>query len=419
MNHRDDTVDEDLPDALRRAAGEARPRPGFREGLRARFAAGDLEPRVRGPEGVDVPPVAASAPEPFRPAAAPAWALPLAAAVLVAVGLALAWRGDGPSPVAVAPPAPPDPVATPTPSVERDRVAEAEARLRTIPALAWAAYDRVEVASRPVLVAEAASSLDLDALRRVCVVVGEAEAELARRFPVAAGTRGAPAIIVVAPSAAAFAAAVAPRVDPMPVPESVVALALREEGVLLLSPLALDRDEPVCETTDVAHEAVHARLHALARPGAALPLWLEEGVADVVAAACTGQALDRSWKGMLQSLRQHGLEPFAPADVLTLEVYGDVVRHARRSALCDERPDMFVPVFHGEADTLLLHLLADERPGDGALLRELLARCLAGDAPAPEDVAAALGHASAEDLFAARDRWLGVDGDGSPAAPER
>jgi hypothetical protein len=285
------------------------------------------------------------------------------------------------------------------------------------------------IEGRPVLVPGDATFGGYSAeLERVCRAMSDAEARAAREFPALAaaplvsgpgvgdsGPESIPVVCVIAPTRQVFEVIASPRVEPLEVRPSMVALALREEGVLLLSPEVLDPDQPPCEALDIAHETVHAWLHARTASGARPPLWLEEGAADLVASASTGWDPRPMWRKMMQSLRSASLDPFPGEVVLSLATYPDVVRHARSEALCDERSDVFLPVFHGQADTLVM-FLSDTTDGDERreALHRFLAATVAGYTYDGDATAQVFGYDDVAGLMAARDAWLEIEIDGVP-----
>jgi hypothetical protein len=261
------------------------------------------------------------------------------------------------------------------------------------------------VEGRPWLLPAEAAFADAGKLRTLGRWAGEAEAALRDILPSAAAREALPVVAVVAPGRRDFEAMVAPAVDPVPVEGSTIAYALRRERVLLFSPEALEPGGPPCEAMDVLHESAHAWLHARTRGHAPLPLWLEEGIAGIVAER---GADSREWCRKLLALRKEGLDPFSPARVLDLRVYGDAARDVAPLAPCEERPYSLLVLFHAHAEALALFLT--DAPGEPER-REAFGRWLASaldgkDAPATE-AAKALGFDSPAALFEARDRWLG------------
>lgn len=462
MDDHDDRLEEELPGALRRAAEEARPRAAFRAALRERFAAGTLVPPETERTAAETA-ARPGAPAPGEPATtAPRgrllrpsrwWIIPVtAAAAMVAVvalqpedaaagrgglsGLLYRWFGIGGggsqqvtfvsgTPTVVVTPTmipaigiPPSSATAVAPSTEarhrelEDVFTATETRLDPLPGLGNAALRHLVIEGRPVLLhADLAFGDYSKELERVCEAMTRSEAVAAEEFPgLASRGRSTPVVCVVANTRQVFEAVVAPRVEPLGMRSSIVAFALREEGVLLLSPEVLDPEHPPCETMDIAHETVHAWLHARTVDGVRPPLWLEEGAADLVAASSARWSPRPMWRKTMASLRSAGLDPFPGEVVLSLDTYPDVVRHARSQAPCEERPDAFLPVFHGQADTLLM-FLADTADGTARrdAMREFLKSTLEGESPDPEGTARALGFADVEAMFAARDAWLDAD----------
>ena len=403
--HRDMDADSPAPDdealarALRRVEEEARPRPEFRVRLRAACEAGGLQP-TGGPDPAEQPvlaPPAAAA----RPLPLPRWFVYPSAAALLLAAAALA---GGLEPRAV-----PEPVAARPgrPSPAEEALVAAERRLAAVPEHAGLRYERSVVEGRPVLLCADATSPDPDELRVVALAISGGESLLAQELPSAAARRTPPLVTVVAPSREVFESLVAPRVAPLPVSAATVAFALRERGVLLLSPGVLDPGGPPCEEMDIVHESVHAWLQARTVAGRPLPPWVEEGLAGLVSQA--GAFDTREWCGrLLSAVEENGIDPYFPAEVLDLATMADASRLAAERAPCDERPYSLLPVFHAQAESLVAFLLEDH---PGCVHRAGFLAWLEGalDGRADTEAFAAakeFGFESPEALFEARDAWL-------------
>jgi hypothetical protein len=404
-----DSPERGLADAFARADLEARPSATFRASLRRRFVEGDLAPSA---PGDDAP--RSAFPRHPRWLAYPAAA---AAAAIFLVALA-ALRPPSPAPIpappeegAVAPVTPEAPEAPVAPARDPGEVAcaAAEAGVSRLAALEGVRWRREDRGGRPFLVPDPPPPGSLEDLELVARTLSRAERLLATTLGPCLPAGGAEPVpvTVLCPTREAFESLVAPHMDPVPPAPNMVAFALREERVLVVAPQVIDPDHPPCEELDLAHEAAHQWLHLRAAPGAALPLWLEEGVADGVGEAISAFDSLRWSRTMLLALRDADLHPFPPAAVLGFTSYPEMARHAVAEAPCDERPLAMLPAFHGQASSLVRFLLEEE--GEGArrdAFRALLASCLGGAAPAPAAVPAALGFEDAEALFSARDAWM-------------
>jgi len=381
----DRDLDREIAEALRRAGGEARPREGFRSALRERFVDGALYGRPAVPLLRRVLPL-------------PGWvAYPVAAAVLVALAGAAREAVLRTPPVIEPPEVPPQTAAL--------RVAEGE--MRFIPAFAGQGFTRTVVEARPFLLA-AGPSRTPPHIRSVAIGSSAVETLLGVEFPCLDAVGRPPAVTVVAPDRRAFEEIVAPRILPLEPTSSLVALALEPEGVVLVAPEVLEtREETEC-LLDVLHETAHRWLRDRAGGETPLPLWVDEGMADTASQACQG-VRTREWAAaILGQLRDSGFAPFDARAVLAQTGYGTMVLHARKSSPCEERPDVFVCVFHAQADSLVLFL--KDRADGGARRRAFdayLVRVFRGERMDPDATAKALGFDSPEALLEARDAWLG------------
>ena len=392
VGDRDGTwLDADLGAAFRQADAEARPRPEFRDGLRRRFVAGDISPLGDAtPPGKDA----------SRVLSLPRWILYPAAAAVLAAAFALSGALDGRAPV--------DPVV---PVPEGLRVPEAalhaaEMRVRGVPALSAEPWQHRVVEGRPWLLPASAAAVDGKELRVLGAYMAEAETALARNLPGIAARPAPPVVVLVAPTRAVFEALVAPLTAPEEVGTWTVAFALRDPGVLLLSPEALAPGGPPCESMYVVHEAAHAWLHARSAPGARLPLWADEGLAG--AASATDYDA-RGWCAQMLALgRKENLEAVTPAEVLSVQAFGEVARLVASRACRPEEPYALVPLFYAHAEGLVLFLTDGEERGRRAAFLRWLGDRLDGKPTDPAATAKDLGFADIEALFAARDAWLGL-----------
>lgn len=393
--------DREIEGALRRAGDEARPREEFRRRLREAFVAGTLTPPLadREPDDDD------AMPEPrIVRRHAPRWVVyPLvaaaAAALLVVTG-------------ALEPRAVPDPILTPgpKPTPAESALAAAERRLRASPAFAGRPWQRRVVEGRPVLLPAEMAFGDTAELGALCAAVDRAEAACARVLPEAAKRPALPTVVAVAPSREAFEGLVAPLLAPAPLGESTVAFTHPGLGVLLFSPGVLDQAGPRCEEMDVVHEAVHGWLLARRGTGARpLPLWVEEGLAGIVAEA--GVIDTKEWcRRVLGSVRANGIDPVVPSEVLSFRAYPEAARIVAERAPCSERPFTMLAAFHRHAEGLVMYLLDEDPAADArrAAFRAWLGRALDGAETGASATAAALGFESPDALMAARDAWLGL-----------
>ena len=396
-----------LGEAFRRADGEARPSDAFRRDLRGRFTAGTLVP-----SSGEVPPAGDCDHHPVEaPNArlAPVFRIPRPLAYLVAAAAAaLLLVVSG----ALEPRAVPDPVR-PVParvSLEDQAFIAAERRLQSLPELAGRTFQRRLVEGKPYLLTAEAAFGDLDDLTPITLYLAEGEALLRQEFAEVAGHSRLPPVTVIAPTREVFAAVVAPRIAPVPLGDPVVAFALDREGVLLLSPEVLDDRNPPCEEMDIVHEGVHRWMLARKAPEAVLPLWMHEGIADVVSQAGSGMNT-RAWcRQVLGWARSAGFDLFQPELLLGFDAYPEMAGFVAGNAACEDRPFAFVSLFHAQADSLVAFLLEDHpgcvhRAGFLRMVRE----ALAGKRPDAAAVAGAAGFDSVEAMFEARDRWLGLD----------
>jgi hypothetical protein len=265
------------------------------------------------------------------------------------------------------------------------------------------------VDGRGWLVPAAAPTTDGKELKVLASHAAEAEAALVRNLAGIAGRPSSPVVLVVAPTREAFEALVAPRMAPVEVGALTVAFALREAGVMLLSPETLSPGGTPCEDMegmDVVHEAAHAWLRLHAAPGAALPLWADEGIAD--AAAASGYDPKQWCAQVLASVRKANLEAVHPEEVLAFREFGEMVRLVATRAPRKEQPHALVPVFFAHAKGLVLFLTDDAEPARKAAFLRWLGERLDGKPTDPAATAKDLGFGSVEELFAARDAWLGL-----------
>ena len=384
----DGRLDDALGRALRRSEDEARPREEFARGLRERFVDGALEP------------AAPTEAPPLRPLPVPRWiAYPAAAALL---GLSFALSG------ALGPRAEPEPTRPMPPATSPLDVAlvAAERRVGASPHLAGRTWKSAVVDGRPWLLPAEVAFVDDAEMKSLTRYMARADSVLGEALPALARRAATPVVAVVAPSRQAFEAIVVPRLTPLPLDEFCIAFSLDDLNVLLVSPGALAPGGPPCEGMDIVHEGVHAWLRARRAPGVVLPLWVDEGLAGAIAQGFQGTK--RGCRDLLAQLAEHGMDPYAPEQVLGYVDYGSVAKQAATKAPCEDMPYYLVQAFHSHGQALAMFAL-DEPPGGArrAAFEAWLGRALdgraAGDAAS---VAKALGFESVEALFAARDEWL-------------
>jgi hypothetical protein len=281
----------------------------------------------------------------------------------------------------------------------------AEKRIAFAPGLAGRTWQRRVVEGRGWLLPAEVAFADAGELKTLSLYAAQASSLLAAKFPSVAERPALPPVAVVAPSRRAFEGLVAPEIDPVPLGEFTIAFHLADLGVLLVAPGALEPGGPPCEEMYVVHEGAHEWLRSRLGPGAALPLWVDEGLAGIVADA--GGGAKRWCRSVLTSVASHGLDPFAPEQVLALREYGAMAREVAAKAPCEERPYSLVPVFYAHAESLVL-LLGEDHPEcvHRAAFEAWLLGALDGKASGPDATATALGFESVEALFRARDEWL-------------
>ena len=411
----DGATDDDLRRALRRASEEARPRAEFRERLREGFVEGHLVPApAPAPEvaPAEIAPLPAPSPAPRR-FAVPRWAAYPAAAAVLLVGLAFAasMRDEEPDSSTITPTGSGESLvglADPAPTPDEVAMTAAERRIASDPVLGGRTWQRRLVHGRPWLFPAEAVAADAAEIEVISKAMAEAESALDRAIvrPLGNGTKALPVVAVVAPSRDAFEALAMPLIDPLPLDEYTIAFGLRAQGVLLISPETLAPGGPPCEAMDVVHEAAHAWLHARQQGTAALPLWVDEGLAEAVSMRkMRGREACRS---VLGQLREVGLDPYAAEQVLGAEDLSAVAEIAKEAAPCDERPYSLVPAFYMHSQSLVAFLLEEEPAGRREAFLKWLDRAMAGERTDPDATARALGFESAAALFAARDAWLGL-----------
>ena len=192
---------------------------------------------------------------------------------------------------------------------------------------------------------------------------------------------------------------------PLPLSEFTIAFALPSTRVLLVSPETLEPGGPPCEEMDLLHEAGHAWLHARWKGSEPLPLWVEEGIAG--AAAMPGPAAREWCRRLLRSVREAGIDPFTPEEILGLRSIGDAARIVEARAPCADRPHSLVPVFHAHAESLIAFLLdGEDDPQRPARFRAWLDGVLEGKPADPARTAEALGYPDPKALLDAKDGAL-------------
>ncbi|MHC4820841.1 MAG: serine/threonine-protein kinase [Planctomycetota bacterium] len=410
--------DESIREALERAEGEARPRQAFRDDLRSAFLDGDLEPSI--PSVDPVPgmgdPVPHLAPAPVH--GLPRWvAWPLAAGVAAAAFFASGLYPFS-DPVDRAPTQVADTESTteqaavraePTLAPEEQAWVDAENAVKAIPALAARPFKRHVAEGRPYLITSEAAFGDLAPLETLSLSMAEADALVAAELAMEDRADEPARVAVIAPDRATFVEIVEPYVHPVPVAAHVAAYDLREKGVLLLSPEVLDEEGPPCDEMDIIHESVHGWLQARMAEGAALPLWVEEGIADVTSQAFADMSTRRWSHRMLEAMKPWSqVDPFTAQNVLAFAEYTDMAQHVKDNAFCEQRPFTFLPAFHAQADSLVL-FLTETDPDTRVAFLAMVRRMMNGESFTVEETAESLGYIDAASLFSARNRWIHTD----------